>query len=128
MKKKNANNVNNILNIIYEENEEKFKKKIWHINEKIKKEGKKEKKAVFPNSEEPKLAKIKHKIKFMKKIVDYAYPETVLTRVREANKMIKYSRNRTNNLIPFKSEDNKLELYNNIITKDLKKSFTISKL
>ena len=64
----------------------------------------------------------------MKKIVDYAYPEMVLTRVREANKMLRISRNRADKLIPFKSEDNKLEQYNNIITKDLRKSIAISKL
>ena len=42
--------VDNKLNIFYAENEEKFKKKMKKINEKIRKEGKKEKNAFFPNS------------------------------------------------------------------------------
>ena len=120
--------IDNKLNIFYAENEEKFKKKMKKINEKIRKEGKKEKNAFFPNSVEYKLAKIKHKIKFMKKIVDYAYPEMVLTRVREANKILENSRNRTKNLIPFRSADNKILQYNKILTKNLAKSFVISKL
>ena len=120
--------VDNKLNIFYAENEEKFKKKMKKINEKIRKEGKKEKNAFFPNSVEYKLAKIKHKIKFMKKIVDYAYPEMVLTRVREANKILEIGRNRTKNLIPFRSVDNKIQQYNKILTTNLTKSFVISKL
>ena len=120
--------VDNKLNIYYAENEEKFKKKIIKINEKIRKKGKKEKNALFPNSVEGKLANIKHKIKFMKKIVDYAYPEMVLTRVREANKILEYTRNKNKNRIPYKSTDYKLNQYNKALTKDLIKSFYISKL
>ena len=119
--------VDNKLNIIYAENEEKFKAKVKIINERIKKEGKKEKNAQFPNSVENKLANIKHKIKFMKNIVDYAYPEMVLTRVREANKILEYSRKRNQNFIPYKSADYKVEQYNKILTNNLIKSFNISK-
>ena len=103
-------------------------KKLKKINEKLKKEGKKEKNTVFPNSIQYKLAQIKHKIKFMKKIVDYAYPEMVLTRVREANKILEYGRNKIKNSIPFKSADNKLQNNNKILTKHLAKSFVVSKL
>ncbi len=120
--------IQNKLNIIYAENEEKFKKKMKIINEKLKKEGKREKNAIFPNSVEYKLAKLEHKIKFIKKIVDYAYPEMVLTKLREANKMLENSRNKFNSLVPFKSADYQIEKNNKIITKDLAKSFVISKL
>ena len=120
--------IDNKLNIIYAENEDNFKKKIKKINEQLKKEGKKEKNSVFPNSIQYKLAQIKHKIKFMKKIVDYAYPEMVLTRVREANKILEYGRNKIKNSIPFKSADNKLQNNNKILTKHLAKSFIVSKL
>ena len=120
--------IDNKLNIIYDENEEKFNKKIKRINEKLKKEGKKEKNGRFPNSVEYKLAKIEHKIKFIKKIVDYAYPEMVLTKLREENKILENSRNKSKNLIPFKSADYQIEQYNKILTKDLTKSFIISKL
>ena len=119
--------IENKLNIIYAENEEKLKKKIKKINEKRKKEGKKEKNAIFPNSVEYKLGKIKNKIKFMKKIVDYAYPEMVLTRVREANKILENSRN-MKNLPPFKYADYNLEQYNKNITKELSKSLNINKI
>ena len=124
MKKKG---VENKLNIVYAENEEKLKKKIKNINEKRRKQGKREKNAVFPNSVEYKLAKINHKIKFMKKIVDYAYPEMVLTRVREANKILDNSGN-IKNLPPFKSVDYHLEQYNKNVTKELSKSLNIQKI
>ena len=119
--------IDNKLNIIYAENEEKFKKKIKIMNEKLKKEGKKEINSIFPNSIENKVALIKHKIKFMKKIVDYAYPEMVLTRIREVNKILEYRRNKVKHLIPFKSEDNKLLQKNKILTKNLTNTFVISK-
>ena len=119
--------IENKLNIIYAENEEKLKKKIKKINEKRKKEGKKEKNAIFPNSVEYKLGKIKNKIKFMKKIVDYAYPEMVLTRVREANKILENSRN-MKNLPPFKFADYNLKQYNKNVTKELSKSLNINKI
>ena len=115
--------VDNKLNIIYAENEEKFKKKIKNINEKIKKEGKKEKNAQFPNSLANKLANMEKKIKFMKKIVDYAYPEMVLTRVREANKILEYTRKNNKKFIPYKSADYKIQQYNRVLTKELLKSF-----
>ena len=64
----------------------------------------------------------------MKKIVDYAYPEMVLTRVREANKILEYTRKNNKNFIPYKSADYKLQQYNRILTKELIKSFNFSKL
>ena len=120
--------VNNKLNIIYAENEEKFRKKIQIINKRIREEGKKEKNAQCPNSVEEKLTKIKHKIKFMKKIVDYAYPETLLSRVRESNKAKENSRNRFKNFPPYKSSYGTLEKYNQTETKTLTNLLTISKV
>ena len=40
-----------------------------------------------PSSTEIKLNNIKSKMNFMKKIVDYAYPNMVLARVRESEKI-----------------------------------------
>ena len=120
--------VNNKLNIIYAENEEKFKKQIQIINRRIREEGKKEKNSQCPNSVEEKLTNIKHKIKFMKKIVDYAYPETVLTRVRESIKAKENSRNRLKNLPPYKSFSGTLERYNQTEGKTLTNLLTISKV
>ena len=120
--------IDNKLNIYYAENEELFKKKLKKINEKMRKKGKKEKNAFFPNSIEYKLDKLKNKIKFMRKIINYAYPEMVLARIREANKMLEIKKNINKNLIPFRSADNKLEQYNINLNKKLAKSFAISKL
>lgn len=120
--------VNNKLNIIYAENEEKFKRQIQIINKRIRKEGKKEKNSQCPNSVEEKLTNIKHKIKFMKKIVDYAYPETVLTRVRESIKAKEQSRNRLKNLPPYKSSCGTLERYSQTEEKTLTNLLTISKV
>ena len=94
----------------------------------MRKKGKKEKNAFFPNSIEYKLDKLKNKIKFMRKIINYAYPEMVLARIREANKMLEIKKNINKNLIPFRSADNKLEQYNINLNKKLAKSFAISKL
>ena len=105
--------VNNKLNIIYAENEEKFKRQIQIINKRIREEGKKEKNSQCPNSVEEKLTNIKHKIKFMKKIVDYAYPET---------------RNRLKNLPPYKSSCGTLERYSQTEEKTLTNLLTISKV
>lgn len=120
--------INNKLNIIYAENEEKFKRKIQIINKKIREEGKKEKNSQCPNSVEEKLTKIKHKIKFMKKIVDYAYPETVLTRVRESIKAKELSRNHFKNFPSYKSTNGNLERYSKTEVKALTNLLTISKV
>jgi hypothetical protein len=120
--------VNNKLNILYAENEEKFRKKIQIINKRIREEGKKEKNAQCPNSVEEKLTNIKHKIKFMKKIVDYAYPETVLTRVRESIKAKENSRNRLKNFLPYISSCGNLEKYSQTEAKTLTNLLTISKV
>lgn len=119
--------VNNKLNIIYAESEEKFKKKIYNLNRKFRKQGKKEKNAICPNSVENKLNGIKNKIRFMKKIVDYAYPETILTRLREENKNTKNSRNLYRNLPPFKTADFYQENENKTKTENLTNSLTITK-
>jgi hypothetical protein len=119
--------VPNKLNIIYAENEAKLMKTISNINKKRRKQGKKDKNAIFPNSVGYKLGKIKNKIKFIKKIVDYAYPEMVLTRVREANKILESTRN-MNKLPPFKSADYRLKQHNKIITKELSRSLNICKV
>ena len=116
------------MNILYAENEEKFRKKIQIINKRIREEGKKEKNAQCPNSVEEKLTNIKHKIKFMKKIVDYAYPETVLTRVRESIKAKENSRNRLKNFPPYISSYGTLEKYNQTEAKTLTNLLTISKV
>ena len=63
----------------------------------------------------------------MKKIVDYAYPETILTRLREENKNTKNSRNLYRNLPPFKTADFYQENENKTKTENLTNSLTITK-
>ncbi len=50
-----------------------------------------------------------------------------MTGVREANKILEYSRKRNQNFIPYKSADYKVEQYNKILTNNLIKSFNIFK-
>ena len=74
--------INNKLNIIYAENEDAYNMKITLLNKKLNEQGKIDKYQVgFPPTEKL-LRNIEKKVTFMKKIIEYAYPNTALMRMR----------------------------------------------
>ena len=64
---------------------------------------------------------------FMKKIVDYAYPNMVLARVRESEKFYKMKNSSDINLPPFKKAQILQKQRNNLLGNYLKQSINIQK-
>ena len=85
--------INNKLNIIYAEDEDQYLKLIEKINESRVKSNKTPLQMSSKNSMEEKVKKMKKTSIFMKRIVDYAYPNMVLMRVREQTKQLNKRRN-----------------------------------
>ena len=122
---KNKEVIDNKLNIIYAENQAQYYKNLVKFNNMLKQNGKKILHEVGPTVTDIKLSKIKNKMSFMKKIVDYAYPNMVLTRVRESEKVIRKKILSEEKLPPFKKAD-ELTKQNNIhLGNLLKKSIKI---
>lgn len=80
--------VDNKLNLFYSQNEAQYNKKIKKLNEYLYKEGKKMKHSVISENAKINTSHIIKKVKFMKRIADYVYPNFVLAKVKEENKRI----------------------------------------
>ena len=122
--------VNNKLNLLYSENERQYDEKLKKYNLKLKKQGKKKQHLEGPNPIEVKLFDMGRKVKFMKKIVDYAYPNMVLCKMREEKKL-RNSRLRNAaaiSLPPFKRADELKKIYERSLESHLKQSINIDKL
>ena len=74
--------INNKLNIIYAENEEIYNKKLIQLNKILKKKGKKDKYHIGLSPCEEQLRNMEKKVSFMKNIIEYAYPNTVMIKLR----------------------------------------------
>ena len=125
-----ANIVNNKFNIIYAENDKQYNKKMRKYNLKLKKQGKKTQHLEGPNPVEVKLFDMIRKVKFMKKITDYAYPNMVLCKVREEkrNRKLRLRNNVALRLPPFKKADMLKKAYEKSLELHLKQSINIDKL
>ena len=115
--------VDNKLNIFYAENQNQYDKNLLRHNLKLKKKGKKVFHKVGPSQTEMRLTRIKSKMNFMKKIIDYAYPNMVLARVRQTEKVIR--KNNLSELPPFKREELMKKRKNIILGDFLRKSINI---
>jgi len=120
-----TNVIDNKLNIFYAENHKQYDKNLIKHNEKLKQKGKKILHEVGPSPTEIKLKKLKNKMNFMKKIVDYAYPNMVLSRVRESEKFYKKKNLSEMNLPPFKKAEISDKHRNNILGDYLRQSISI---
>ena len=120
-----TNVIDNKLNIFYAENLKQYDKNLIKFNEKLRSKGKRIIHEVGPTPTENKLNTIKKKMKFMKKIVDYAYPNMVLARVRETEKIYKKKNLSDINLPPFKKVENIEKKRNNILGDYLRQSIII---
>ena len=115
------------MNIFYAENQSQYNKNLIKLNEKLKKKGKRIWHEVGPSPTEKKLITIRNKMNFMKKIVDYAYPNMVLARVRETEKVYKKKNLSDLYLPPFKKVEIFNKQRNNTLGEYLKKSINIQK-
>lgn len=75
--------LDNKLNIIYSENEDQYIKNINKLNEIYKLLGKKKIYNIELSQSENKVKNLQKKFEFMKRIVDYTYPNMVLTKIKE---------------------------------------------
>ena len=80
--KSDRNYINNKLNIIYAENEDLYYKKLSILNQRLNKKGKNDKYHIGLSPCEEQLRDMNKKITFMKDIFEYAYPNTVLIKMR----------------------------------------------
>ena len=117
--------IDNKLNIIYAENQAQYYQNLVKFNNMLKQNGKKILHEVGPTVTDIKLSKIKNKMSFMKKIVDYAYPNMVLARVRESEKVIRKKILSEEQLPPFKKADELTKKNNINLGNMLRKSIKI---
>jgi hypothetical protein len=75
--------LDNKLNIIYSENEDQYIKNINKLNEIYRLLGKKKIYNIELSQSENKVKNLQKKVEFMKRIVDYTYPNMVLTKIKE---------------------------------------------
>ena len=74
--------INNKLNIIYAENEDAYNMKLTLLNKKLNEQGKIDKYQIGFSPSERLLRDMEKKVSLMKKVVEYAYPNTTLMRMR----------------------------------------------
>ena len=74
--------INNKLNIIYAENEDAYNMKLSLLNKKLNEQGKIDKYHIGFSPSEQLLRDMEKKVTWMKKVVEYAYPNTTLMRMR----------------------------------------------
>ena len=117
--------IDNKLNIFYAENQKQYNKNLIKFNEKLKLKGRRVLHEVGPTPTEGKLSTIQNKMNFMKKIVDYAYPNMVLARVRESEKAYKKHSSNEFNMPPFKKAEIKYKRNNKYLGDYLRESIKI---
>ncbi len=108
--------INNKLNLENAENEEQFDKRLIKHNFNLLKKGEKIKHFSGPTFSEIKLNELQNKVKFIKSVTDYSYPDMVLFKVQQSEKMLKIKNKNYKILEPFKQKD----LQNQIQQKYLK--------
>ena len=129
-KKKNLKSdycLDNKLNIIYSENEKQYKQNLIKLNEIYKKMGRNKVYNLEPSESENKLRGLKKRVEFMKRIVDYTYPNMVLTKIREQDKKTYEKNTNYTNIVTSKINRNNYNNFHKQISLGLKKSLNIQK-
>ena len=118
----------NKLNIIYSENENQYKQNILKLNELYKRMGKNKYYNLEPSQSENKLKTLKYRVDFMKRIVDYTFPNMVLTKIREQKKNIIYEK-KSNliNIVTSKINRNNFNKFNRQLSEGLIRNLNIQK-
>jgi len=86
--------VDNKLNIVYAENEEMYQKKLRKINNDLVMQGKRERYKYYLSPSERQLRDMEKKVTFMKDIVEVAFPNTAMIKIRDNRQYFK--KNKTN--------------------------------
>jgi hypothetical protein len=120
--------LDNKLNIIYSENENQYKQNILKLNELYKRMGKNKYYNLEPSQSENKIKTLKYKVKFMKRIVDYTFPNMVLTKIREQKKNIIYEKKSNKiNIVTSKINRNNFNRFNRQLSEGLIRNLNIHK-
>ena len=123
--------LNNKLNLLYAENEKQFEEKMIRENSLKRITGKGKILKVGKADTEKRAESINHKVGFIKKVFDYAYPDILIYRIRKKSNMEKIKIRKLNlkNLLEKKEIDDKTKINRLLLKKNgLLNSIKISKV
>ena len=120
--------IQNKLNIDYAESEEAYEQKLNKHNLELVKKGEKIKHFSGPTFSEVQLKELQKKVKFMKSVVDYSYPDMVLFKVKQTEKLIKIKDKNYNVLEPFKVTDLNNKIKENMLKDYLTGAINFTKI
>ncbi len=120
--------IQNKLNIDYAESEEAYEQKLNKHNLELVKKGEKIKHFSGPTFSEVQLKELQKKVKFMKSVVDYSYPDMVLFKVKQTEKLIKIKDKNYNVLEPFKVTDLHNKMKENMLKDYLNGAIEVTKI
>ena len=124
---KSDKDLDNKYNILYSENENQYRKNFEKLNEIYRRLGKKKIYNIQLSHSQNKIKGIQERVNFMKKVVDYTYPDMVLAKIKEQDKTIYEKAGVSLNIITAKVNRNKNQMLESVFTKGLSKSFKIKK-
>ena len=125
-KSKPDKGLDNKYNIIYSENENQYRQKLNKLNEIYKAMGKKTYNIDSTQSEN-KVKNLQKRVDFMKRIVDYTYPNMVLTKIKEQDRTIYVKSGVSVNIISSKINRKIHSKYNDKISQGLVQSLSVRK-
>ena len=120
--------IHNKLNLEYAETDEQFDQRLMKHNLELIKKGEKIKHFSGPTFSEIKLKELQTKVKFMKSVTDYAYPDMVLFKVKQTEKLIKIKDKNYNVLEPFKVTDLHNKMKENMLKDYLNGAIEVTKI
>ena len=120
--------IHNKLNLEYAETDEQFDQKLTKHNLELIKKGEKIKHYSGPTFSEIQLKDLQKKVKFMKSVVDYSYPDMVLFKVKQSEKLLKIKNKENKILEPFKLKDLNLKKKEKLMKDYLNDAIHITKV
>ena len=120
--------IHNKLNLEYAETDEQFDQRLMKHNLELIKKGEKIKHFSGPTFSEIQLKDLQQKVKFMKSVVDYSYPDMVLFKVKQTEKLIKIKDKNYNVLEPFKVTDLNNKIKENMLKDYLTGAINFTKI
>ena len=120
--------IHNKLNLEYAETDEQFDQMLAKYNMELIKKGEKIKHFSGPTFSEIQLKDLQQKVKFMKSVVDYTYPDMVLFKVKQTEKLLKIKNENYKVLEPFKITDLNNKNNENLLKEYLNRAIKITKV